>query len=149
MKKTMGLNVGDVMSGIVKTVDMDVKVTLVRELFINQLLKYLVVIDPSSESVIGIITQSDILKIPEAVIQGKKMMFANHIMKKSFSSVSKMEAIETAASIMLRESLNIMPVLDHNHDLVGVITGSDLLRAAYQWSNEQPCSKFSFFKRLR
>jgi len=74
---------------------------------------------------LGIVTKSDLLGT------GKKhaavTTIANVMTRKPFS-VQQEETLETAASLMLKEKISGLPVLDGDR-LVGVITESDLFRA--------------------
>jgi acetoin utilization protein AcuB len=74
---------------------------------------------------VGIVTKSDLLGTAKK--HSAVTTIANVMTRKPFA-VEQEETLETAASLMLKEKVSGLPVLDGDR-LVGVITESDLFRA--------------------
>ena len=74
---------------------------------------------------LGIVTKSDLLGTAKK--HAAVTTIANVMTRKPFA-VQQEETLETAASLMLKEKISGLPVLDGDR-LVGVITESDLFRA--------------------
>ncbi|MGP4041594.1 DRTGG domain-containing protein [Gracilibacillus sp. D59] len=80
--------------------------------------------------VVGIVTSKDVI--------GRKMdMLIEKVMTKNPLTVMKETSLAYAAHMMVWEGIEIMPVVDHHHHLVGLISRQDVLKAL-QHIQKQP-----------
>ena len=87
------------------------------------------VVDDSG-SVIGIVTAIDILKAIRGGNANKKLntMIAKDIMTPNPSVVKKDTPIEDIIDIMIQKEIVLVPVVENNNKLIGVVARLDILR---------------------
>ena len=150
-EKAGGRRVGEVMGGDCVRVGRRHSVSHVMKVMQEARAKGAVVVE--GERPIGVITDADIVFAVESWAGGGRMVrytrrieragrpMARHVrevfpavaedlMRKDFVTVQAGESVGAAASIMLREKLDILPVMEGER-MVGVLTKGDLVRALY------------------
>ena len=147
--------VQDVMSKDVVTVHTDDSIEKCAHILFEKEFSGLPVIDDDGK-VLGMITEGDLIrraariKAPgyleilgglvylgnpnKFVEEIKKAMSykAGDMMSEKLFSISPEKTIEEAATIMFRENIKRLPVVDWNNKLVGIISRRDIMRAIYQ-----------------
>jgi acetoin utilization protein AcuB len=128
--------VSDVMTGTPITVDPYTSLAAANELMQVKKVRRLPVMKKGK--LVGIITQSDILearpsdiKQPmniEAMNKYLKDIIVDLVMTKDPVTIYQNDTIGHAAEVMLDRKIGGLPVIDTNHNLVGVLTESDLFR---------------------
>lgn len=116
-------SVADVMRASVRTITEEVTASAVAELFADEGIGSAVVVDPETGALIGIVTESDILR---QVARGTDIttISVGSFMTTPVITVHSSESIHTAASLMKDNSIRRLPVVDD--DLVGILTTTDL-----------------------
>ena len=119
------LEVGDVMSTYVTTVSPDeTAVSAVRTMSANEV-SSIVVVD--NEKVVGILTETDILKRIAGLYNDFDKRSVVEIMSSPVETVSRDLPILEAAEILEKRSIKRLPVLE-NKRLVGIVTQTDIVR---------------------
>lgn len=127
--------VANVMTQDVLTVNVNHSLAEANELFRKHGIRHLPVV--SGEKLIGILSQTDILRISfgntfgveqeggdEAIFD---MLSINQVMKHSPVTVSSESTIKEAGEILADKEFHALPVTD-NDKLVGIITTTDLIK---------------------
>lgn len=117
-------SVGDVMTRSVQTITPDTTACTVAKLFAENDIGSAVVIDPETDTILGIVTESDIMR---QVAAGADIgtVQVDTFLSQSLVSVPSSEEIHTAATLMKEYSVQRLPVIDDG-ELQGMLTTSDL-----------------------
>ena len=119
MKLTV--NVGEVMKKDVKSVSMNDAIEKAAKLMKNNRIGSVVVM--GDKNVKGILTTRDV--VYKHVALGKGQVVSD-IMSRDLISISPNKSIEDAARLMVKMSVEKLPVFDRNK-LVGIVTNTDIL----------------------
>ena len=74
--------------------------------------------------IVGIITYTD---IAHAIAQGKLNVKVKDIMTKDLITVSPDKAIEDAATLLVRNKIKRLPVIDKEGNLIGIVSRKDIM----------------------
>lgn len=109
----------DIMSAPVKVLSLKAQATEARSLLQTHGLRHIPVVDERN-IIVGIISDR------EVAIDIERKTCAE-IMIKKVIVCDEMTSINEIAIILLREKINALPVLNHKHELTGIITLTDIL----------------------
>jgi len=68
-------------------------------------------------------------------LQRAMSLEAGQLMSKNVISVKPEESLEKAATLMVENSINRLPVVDENDKLVGIVSRRDIMRCLYSKDN--------------
>jgi len=68
-------------------------------------------------------------------LQRAMSLEAGQLMSKNIISVKPEESVEKAATLMVENSINRLPVVDENDKLVGIVSRRDIMRCLYSKDN--------------
>jgi len=100
----------------------------------------------SKGKVVGIITRSDVREAEPSSATSLNVWEMNYllhklqvkdIMSREDLTVGPEDSIKTAASIMYKQKIGALPVVNEEAELVGIITESDVFRVLIAWLNEE------------
>lgn len=128
------MKVLDIMSSRVVTVEMDDRLTLVKEIFDNAPFHHLLVID--EEQLTGVISERDLLRAISPNLGANEttkdvetlQKRVHQIMTREPITVAPHLHIDDASALLLKHEVGCLPVLENNQ-LIGVVTWKDLLKA--------------------
>ncbi|MEM7552008.1 MAG: CBS domain-containing protein [Bacteroidota bacterium] len=126
--------IANIMTSEVFTIDVDQSLKEANILFKKHPIRHLPVL--SSEKLVGILSQTDILRISfgntfgEDQVGGDEAIFdmlsINQVMKHSPETISPEETIKDASKILADREFHALPVVDHGK-VVGIITTTDII----------------------
>jgi CBS domain-containing protein len=119
------LEVGDMMSKDVFTISPDETVVLATKVMSENDISCIIVVD--NDSVVGVLTETDVLK--RAVAEEKKFdkIKVGKIMSSPVESISSNLSVLEASRIVENKRIKQLPVLEEKR-LVGIVTQTDLIR---------------------
>lgn len=123
------LRVGDVMTKKVIVVPLGSSVAEVAKLMKNHSVGSIIVVEnTSTKRAKGIITERDI--VYKAVSKGKNFSTINveYIMSKPLRVITPHASLEEVAQTMRKNKIKRLPVVNDNHELVGIISEGDIMR---------------------
>ncbi len=117
-------SVSDVMRHSAQTVTEETTASAVASLFAENGIGSAVVVDPETDDLLGIVTESDIM---QQVAAGADVtaVAVGSFMTTPVVTITSTESIDTAATLMRDHSIRRLPVVDDDH-LVGILTTTDL-----------------------
>lgn len=104
-------------------------------IFESRPIHHLLVMD--AEKLLGIVSDRDVLRLmspfSNTLLESEKDRFASQlpasrIMKSNIVSVSINAGLREAASLMVENGISLLPVVDHDQRVVGVLSWKDILR---------------------
>jgi len=119
-EKKQRLYAHDLMSSPLHTIQQTEKVARAREVLQKMGFRHLPVID-QDQNLRGLLCDRDLIGMKESLSVEK-------IMQKQVIVGQEKTRIQDIAHLMLEERLNALPIIDHRHKLVGIITLSDILK---------------------
>lgn len=117
-------SVAQVMTSPVRTVTPETTARAVAQLFAEHDIGSAVVVDPDKAEIVGIVTESGIMKQVAAGADIEKVQVQTFL-SQPLVSVSSTEEIHRAAALMKEYSIQRLPVIDDG-ELCGIVTTSDL-----------------------
>ncbi|MEJ8553954.1 CBS domain-containing protein [Tepidibacter sp. Z1-5] len=144
----------DIMTSDVMVVKQDATIKEIAEIFLNNRIGGVPVVDEENK-IVGIISETDIIQkeknvnVPSFIniLQGyiffdsfkeveediRKIAAckASDIMSKDVMTVKEDDSIEYVANEMIKKSINRVPVIDDNNYIKGIICRYDLIKAMY------------------
>lgn len=127
--------VANIMTSEVQTVNVTNSLHEANELFTKHHIRHIPVV--SGEKLIGILSQTDILRISFGNTFGENqaggdeaifdMLSINQVMKHSPETISPDDLVKDAAKVFAEKEFHALPVTDNNK-LVGIITTTDIIR---------------------
>ena len=130
------MNVGDIMTREVVTVDPDRPLASIQTLFEEESFTHLVVVSKEGE-VIGMITMRDLLEVVSPFVQTMSERDrdartlerrAHQIMTPQPMSCRERDEVVVAAERLLDLDVSSFPVLNEDDELVGLVTRTDFIR---------------------
>ena len=117
-------SVSDVMKHSARTITEETTASTVARLFAENGIGSAVVVDPETDDLLGIVTDSDIM---QQVATGADItaVAVGSFMTTPVITINSTESIDTAATLMRDHSIRRLPVVDDD-DLVGILTTTDL-----------------------
>lgn len=117
-------SVGDVMTRSVRTVTEATTASAVARLFADDDIGSALVVDPATDDLVGIVTESDIMQ-QVARDADTSSATVGSFMTAPVVTIASAESIHAAATTMKDHSIRRLPVVD-GEDLVGVLTTTNL-----------------------
>ena len=127
--------VGNIMTTDVVTVNVTNSLQEANHLFSKHHIRHIPVV--SGEKLIGILSQTDILRISFGNTFGEEqtggdeaifdMLSINQVMKHSPRTVSPEDTLKDAAEVLADKEFHALPVVE-NDKLVGIITTTDIIK---------------------
>jgi CBS domain-containing protein len=119
-----------IMARKVVSVDPDCRITEVVSKLRGFLISCVVVCEEGVP--VGIISERDIVGLAFTLLSGRKesRTLARELMSSSVTTVRCTDSLNDAVAVAARERIRHLPVVDEDGHLVGLVTQSDLLRAA-------------------
>ena len=117
-------SVSDVMRHSARTITEETTASTVARLFAENGIGSAVVVDPETDDLLGIVTESDIMR---QVATGADVtaVAVGSFMTTPVITITSTASIDTAATLMRDHSIRRLPVVDDDH-LVGIRTTTDL-----------------------
>ncbi|NNE29650.1 MAG: CBS domain-containing protein [Saprospiraceae bacterium] len=116
------------------------KLSKIRQIFQEESFHHLPVLDEEGE-VVGIISQDDFKYALEKIASTRSessfaqevldTWTAERIMTHNPTFLRPSDPIQRAANYFLENRFHALPVMDEDHNIVGIITSHDLLKLAY------------------
>ncbi len=131
----MGKTVSDIMIANVVSISLDEKLDLVDEIMSTGDIRHMPV--TQGGRVVGVVSQRDLLRAKLSTLidfpeeDRKNLLEATDVekvMTKTVKFADPNEPITHAASRMLEERIGCLPVLNQDHELMGLITETDVMR---------------------
>jgi len=118
---------GDVVGPDAVCVRADVSVDTITELFLEQKLRAVPVVD-ESRCLVGVASKSDLLRERTATPEGAPRRTASDIMSPVVHGLLEDAPVAYAISLMASESIHEVPIVDREGRVVGLFTATDALR---------------------
>ena len=119
------LSVGDVMTEPVKTTEPTETAKGVAGRLRSEEIGSLIVRDPTSDDLLGIVTESDIVTLVASDVDTAAVTVAE-FMSTDLVTIASTESIHAAATVMQESSIRRLPVVDDGR-LVGILTTTNLV----------------------
>jgi CBS domain-containing protein len=116
-------SVADVMTGPVRTVTEEMTASEVARLFTRHGVGSAVVVDPETDDIVGIVTESDVMR-QVAIDADVTAVPVGSFMSTPVVTVESTASVDAAAALMMEHSVRRLPVVDD--DLVGILTTTNL-----------------------
>lgn len=126
------MQVGDVMTRKVVTVEPDTTLETAEELMRRGGFRHLPVV--MEGRMVGVVTERDVLPPPglaASTVSAHRGRAVRSVMSKGIISVTPDDPLEEAARLLLDNKINCLPVLADGR-LAGIVTGSDIFRSFMQ-----------------
>ncbi len=139
----MGKTVSDIMIANVVSISLDEKLDLVDEIMSTGDIRHMPV--TQGGRVVGVVSQRDLLRAKLSTLidfpeeDRKNLLEATDVekvMTKTVKFADPNEPITHAASRMLEERIGCLPVLNQDHELMGLITETDVMRYFVETAKE-------------
>jgi CBS domain-containing protein len=126
--------VSEIMTEDVLTINVNNSLKEVNDIFLKNKIRHLPVV--SGEKLIGILSQTDILRISFGNAFGEQggsdeaifeMLSINQVMKHSPITVLPTDTLKSAAELLAEKEFHALPVVE-NDKLVGIITTTDIIK---------------------
>ena len=137
----MGKIVSDIMTKNVVSISLDEKLDLVDEIMSNGEIRHMPV--TKGGRVVGVVSQRDLLRSKLSTLidfpeEDRKNLLEATDVEKVMTKVVKFadpdEPITHAATLMLEERIGCLPVVNQDHELLGLITETDVMRCFVETS---------------
>ncbi|WP_065188046.1 CBS domain-containing protein [Shewanella woodyi] len=131
----MDIQVSEIMTSRVVTIDMDDRLSVAKEIFDNAPFHHLLVVEHNQLQ--GVLSERDFLRalspnignINETERDSDTLLKRAHqVMARNPITIEAKESINCASKLLLEHGIGSLPVLEQG-ELVGIITWKDLLRA--------------------
>ncbi|TYK67014.1 CBS domain-containing protein [Colwellia echini] len=138
------MKIDDIMSTNITCIDLDQRLTEVRELFIKHEFHHLLVTDDKN-NLVGVISERDYLKATNSNLElptanDKDLAMLNkrvhQIMSKKLVSIKQFTSFNDAIRVFHDTGVSCLPVVNSDNKPVGIITWRDIINWLY--SKVQP-----------
>lgn len=128
----------DIMTTRVVTVNMDDKLTVVKEIFDHVRFHHLMVVE--EEELIGVISDRDLLKeispfLETTSEQSRDLRTlkkkAHQIMSRAPITARQDMEVREAASLLVDKHISCLPVVDEDNHLLGIVSWKDILKHTF------------------
>ena len=113
----------EIMSRPVETIEPSLAIELAHSIFIEKRFRHLLI--QSGGQLKGIISDRDILRM----LNGSPRAPVSGFMREAVLTAKPHTTIRDLARVMFHERIGSLPILEADHDLAGIVTRSDILRA--------------------
>lgn len=117
-------SVDDVMTRTVHTIDAEATACEVARLFAEHDIGSALVVDPATDDLAGIVTQSDVMAQVAGDVEIATVSVGS-FMTRSVVTIDSSASIHEAAALMREHSIRRLPVVDDG-ELVGILTTTNL-----------------------
>jgi len=128
--------ISTIMTKKVFTLSPEDTLSKVREILLNERFHHLPVV--KDKKLLGIITSYDLTKSPHDVDDYDRIKVKD-IMTTKLATLGPNELIGAAAQVFLEHLFHGLPIVDEEHNLVGIVTTHDILK--YQFYKAYPDHK--------
>ncbi len=120
----------DIMTSPVLTLSPDSPLTEAWTLMTSRDIRHIPIVSETG-LLVGIISDRDILHLPKTLQQGLHSLpdALRDVMTTAVLTATRETPIQEISSVMLRENISALPILDTDHRPVGILTTTDILRA--------------------
>jgi len=126
------------MSGAVLSIDVNSPAGEVLRLFARYPIHHLPVVDKTK--LVGMVSSADVLKVVSFIpthVRSREEYLDRQVnvatlMRCPVISVPASQSVEEAAKLMVTQGIHALPVTDHDENLLGIITTSDIMYAAFR-----------------
>ncbi len=120
----------EIMTSPVLTLPADSPLTEAWTLMTSRHIRHIPIVSETG-LVVGIISDRDILHLPHTLPQGFHSLpdAIRDVMTTAVLTATRETPIQEISSVMLRENISALPILDTDHRPVGILTTTDILRA--------------------
>ena len=112
------------------TVEDSTPLPVIRKIFKEKRIRHLPVLKDSSK-VVGIISDRDLLKVE--TMGTFQFLKAHEIMNTIIILVDEDTPVAHVAKVMIEEKISAMPVINLKHQMIGIITKTDILRGVFNF----------------
>ncbi|MGL4474952.1 MAG: CBS domain-containing protein [Shewanella sp.] len=125
------------MSNRLVTVEMDDKISLVKDIFKHSKLHHLPVVE--NHQLVGLVSERDLLRalnpnVDNPLAKDSELICLNkrvhQIMSRKVITITADSSLAQAASLLVERNIGCLPVLRDNQ-LVGILTWKDVLKSLY------------------
>ncbi|MBU2869812.1 CBS domain-containing protein [Colwellia sp. E2M01] len=133
------MKIEEIMSSNITCVNLDQRLSVVRELFIEHEFHHLMVTDEKNE-LVGVISERDYLKATNSNIElptanEKDLAMLNkrvhQIISRKLVSIKQFTSFNEAIKVFHDTKVSCLPVIDSNNKPVGIITWRDIINWLY------------------
>ncbi|PKG85084.1 CBS domain-containing protein [Colwellia sp. 75C3] len=133
------MKIEDIMSEDVTCIDLDERLSVVRELFIKHKFHHLMVID-QKKKLVAVISERDYLKATNSNLElptasDKDLAMLNkrvhQIVSKKLVAIKEFSPFSGAIKVFHDTGVSCLPVINSNNEPVGIITGRDIINWLY------------------
>ena len=110
-----------------------------REIFLNKHIHHLPIVE--GRKLVGLVTSWDIFKTGKSVEEYSNMK-VSEIMTRRIATLEPDDHIGAAAEVLMAHLFHAVPIVNSDHDLVGIITSYDLLKVEYEKEYPEDLSPF-------
>lgn len=130
------MQIKDIMSTNVVSIDPDVLLSDLQNLFNNVSFHHLIVTEENE--LLGIISDRDLLKsispyvgTPSELPRDSATInkHAHQIMSRKPVTINSNSSVECAIEILLKHNISCLPVVDKDHKIEGIVSWKDLIKA--------------------
>ncbi len=120
-----------IMSTNLVTISPNTTLDEVRTILLTRRIHHLPVVE--DKKLVGLVTSWDLFKLEESV-EATKHRPVSEIMTRRLATLEPDDKIGAAAEIFLEHLFHALPIVNEDHELVGMVTTYDLLK--YEFSKE-------------
>lgn len=128
--KRMEIIVHELMKKNPLTIEESTPLPAVKKVFKEKGIRHLPVLH-DSKKVVGIISDRDLLKVE--ALGTFQFLKAQDIMNTIIILVDDETSVAHVAKVMIEEKISAMPVINNQHEMVGIITKTDILRGVFDF----------------
>lgn len=100
-----------------------------REIFMENRIHHLPVVE--GKNLVGIVTAWDLFKTGKSAEEYSKMQ-ASEIMTRKIATLEPDDHIGAAAEVLRAHLFHAIPIVNSDHELVGIITSFDIIKVEYE-----------------
>jgi CBS domain-containing protein len=118
---------GDLMTADPITIAPDQMLSEIQKLFADEGFRHLPVVDETG-NLIGIVSDRDVLTFSRLSEEHAEGLPIRHLMTRRAFAATPDTTIHEIARLMLTAKISSLPILDSAHNLIGIVTTTDILR---------------------
>ncbi len=129
----MNENVGSIMSKELITINVNDNLSAMMDIMKQNRVHHFPVVD--GKKLVGIVTTWDLLRLNRK-FEEYNSINVRDIMTKKIAFLNPEDHIGSAAEVLLKNYFHAIPIVNDEHDLVGMVTNFDILK--YEYKKEYP-----------
>jgi acetoin utilization protein AcuB len=134
--------VQSIMTTKVITLSPDQTLGDVRNLLMSKHIHHIPIVEGNNK-LVGLITSWDIFKLGKSTEEYQNMKI-KEVMTTKIATLEPDQHIGAVAEVLMEHLFHAVPIVNDNHELVGIVTSYDLLK--YEYSKEYPEDLTPFVK---